>query len=84
MPSPAQAYLTMGYAPRGLDADETVPEVYPCASTPHAQLPANLRARYGLSPLASAFQDVPRGTWWGQDGRTGGARDAEPAAEPIE
>ena len=92
VPSPAQAYLTMGYAPRGLEVDEATPEVYPCASTPHGQLPASLRARYGLPPIAATFREVPRRTW---SGRGGGARDAEladtpsdstdpPSGEPVE
>ncbi len=47
-----------GYDPRGLDVDEAAPEVFPCASTPHGQLPPGLRARYGLPPVAATLRDT--------------------------
>jgi hypothetical protein len=73
----------MGYAPLGLEIEEATPEVYPCASTPHGQLPASLRARYGLPPAAATFRDVPRRTWWLRDERRD-AGSADPALDPTE
>lgn len=83
VPAPAEAYKSMGYAPRGLEVEEAPAEVFPCASTQHGQLPARLRARYGLPTQGAAFRDVPRRSWAGRAGAE--ARDTEPAeAEAIE
>lgn len=77
VPSPAQAYVTMGYDPRGLDVEDSPPEIHECATIPHGQLPQNLRARYGLPGPALVFRDVARNTWWNQRARgSGGPADA--------
>jgi hypothetical protein len=89
VPSPEQSYASMGYTPRGLQVEEAAPEIYPCASTPHGQLPPSLRARYGLPPGTTVFQDLPRRTW-SRTGAGGELADTppdaadRPAAEPIE
>jgi hypothetical protein len=73
VPSPAQAYVAMGYDPRGLDVEESPPEVHVCATTPHGQLPPDLRARYGLPGPALVFRDMARDTWWDRRARASGA-----------
>ena len=83
VPAPTQAYAAMGYAPRGLDIEEATPDVYPCASTVHGQLPARLRVRYDLPTAGTTFQDVPRRSWSGRGGAALGA--TEPSdAESVE
>lgn len=95
VPTPAQAYVTMGYDPRSLDVEDSPPEIHTCATIPHGQLPPNLRARYELPGPALAFRDVARRTWWEQRARAsggpgdgGGAAPADPtdrsSAEPLE
>ena len=81
IPRPDQAYVTMGYSPRGLDVKESSPEVYDCATVAQGRLPTALRARVGLPPLtAGAFRDVPRRSWAARATAGEGGR-AEPAAE---
>jgi hypothetical protein len=87
VPTPDQAYVAMGYDPRGLNVEDSPPEIHACATTPHGQLPPDLRARYRLPGPPLAFRDVARSTWWDQRARaSGGPADAgDPArADPTD
>jgi hypothetical protein len=84
IPRPDQAYLAMGYSPRGLDVKESSPEVYECGTIMQGRLPSALRARAGLPPLPpGVFRDVPRRSWASGSAQDGGGR-AEPTAPALE
>jgi hypothetical protein len=82
IPPPEQAYAAMGYRPAELPLVEAAPEVFPCASTPHAQLPRAQRARRNLPPTGAAFVDIGRTTWWTR-GETGRGPRLESAPAPT-
>lgn len=65
VPHPARVIPTMGFDPMQLKlTKEHLPSVE-CASTVHAQLPDEIRARYGLPPLRPGqFRDAIVQTWW--------------------
>lgn len=65
VPHPSRVYATMGFDPFRLKLHKEDLKSFDCATTPHAQLPDDIRARHGLPPLPEgAFKDVPLSTWW--------------------
>lgn len=65
VPHPSRLYATMGYDPFRLKLHKEDLAGFDCETTPHAQLPNDVRARHGLPPLPDgAFRDVPQQTWW--------------------
>jgi hypothetical protein len=65
VPHPAKVIPFMGFDPMQLKlTKEHLPSVE-CATTVHAQLPDDIRARHGLPPLAPGqFRDAIVQTWW--------------------
>lgn len=65
VPHPAKVIPQGGFDPMMLPlTKEHMPSVE-CATTVHAQLPDDIRARHGLPPLAPGeFRDVVIQTWW--------------------
>jgi hypothetical protein len=65
VPHPAKVIPTMGFDPMELKLTKERLASVECATTQHAQLPDEIRARHGLPPLPEgAFRDVPVQTWW--------------------
>jgi hypothetical protein len=64
LPHPRRAIATMGFDPFALELHKQDLLGFDCATTPHAQLPNDIRARYGFDPLPDgAFVDVELVTW---------------------
>jgi hypothetical protein len=65
VPHPAKVIPNWGFDPMELKlTKEHLPSVE-CATTVHAQLPDDIRARHGLPPLAPGeFRDAIVQTWW--------------------
>lgn len=65
VPHPRSVYSTMGFDPFQLRLSKENLPSFDCATTQHAQVPDEVRARLGLPPLPpGAFQDVQQLTWW--------------------
>ncbi|MBL9107188.1 MAG: hypothetical protein JNL82_40210 [Myxococcales bacterium] len=65
VPHPAKVIPTMGFDPMELKLTKEHLASVECSTTQHAQLPDEIRARYGLPPLPEkAFRDVVVQTWW--------------------
>ncbi|MCY1057107.1 hypothetical protein [Nannocystis sp. SCPEA4] len=92
VPHPSKVISTMGFDPFALKLHKEDLPGFDCATTPHAQMPDAVRARYGFAPLPEgAFIDIEENTW--HDRATAKARilqrrravDAKRAAEePVE
>ncbi|MCY1011218.1 hypothetical protein OV079_37800 [Nannocystis pusilla] len=64
VPPPDKAIATMGFDPFALKLYKEPLKGFDCATTPHAQLPNDIRARYGFTPLPDgAFVDIEENTW---------------------
>jgi hypothetical protein len=65
---PEKAFRTMGYDPMKLYLNQREEDAIRCATTYHAQVPDDIRARLGMEPLPSPtkFRDVNVRTWWDQ------------------
>lgn len=67
LPHPRKAIATMGFDPFELKLHKQDLKGFDCATTTHAQLPNDIRARYGFDPLPDgAFLDVEIVTWHDQ------------------
>lgn len=65
VPHPAKVIPDMGFDPMQLKLTKEHLASVECSTTQHAQLPDEIRARYGLPPLPpGAFRDVAMQTWW--------------------
>jgi hypothetical protein len=64
VPHPSKAIATMGFDPYELKLHREDLPGFDCATTVHAQLPDEIRARHGLPPLApGSFRDIETNTW---------------------
>lgn len=64
VPHPSKAIETMGFDPFELKLYKEDLKGFDCATTPHAQLPDQIRARYGFAPLpAGSFVEVDTTSW---------------------
>ncbi len=65
VPHPSEAIPQWGFDPLALPVTrETLPSIR-CATTPHGQVPAEVRERHGLPPLKPGeFRDISVTTWW--------------------
>lgn len=64
VPPPEKAIATMGFDPFALKLYKEPLKGFDCVTTPHAQLPNDIRARYGFLPLPDgAFVDIEENTW---------------------
>jgi len=64
VPHPSKVVGTMGFDPFALKLYKEDLPGFDCATTPHAQLPDEIRARYGFAPLpAGAFVAIEDSTW---------------------
>ncbi|MBL9100390.1 MAG: hypothetical protein JNL82_05505 [Myxococcales bacterium] len=61
---PAEDVLPDRLARFEVDAVDTPLQTFDCRQEPHAQLPADLRARLGLPPPDVTFVPLPAGTSW--------------------
>lgn len=67
VPHPSRVIPSMGFDPFELRLHKENLPSFDCATTPHAQLPDEIRARHGLPLLPEgAFKDVHQATWWGR------------------
>lgn len=67
VPHPSKAAATMGFDPFELKLHKEALPGFDCATTEHAQLPDEVRARHGLPPLPpGAFRDIKHNTWHDQ------------------
>ncbi|HEY8376016.1 MAG TPA: hypothetical protein VIK91_05980, partial [Nannocystis sp.] len=65
VPPPSQAIRTMGFDPYELELHKEDLPGHDCATTVHAQLPNEIRARHGLPLLPpGAFIDLEEPTWY--------------------
>jgi hypothetical protein len=68
VPHPAKVIPNMGFDPMELKLTKEHLASVECRTTQHAQLPDEIRARYGLEPLPpNAFRDVVIQTWWDKE-----------------
>ncbi|WAS93902.1 hypothetical protein [Nannocystis punicea] len=64
VPHPSKAIATMGFDPFELKLYKEALKGFDCATTPHAQLPNDIRARYGFPLLPEdAFVAIDENTW---------------------
>lgn len=65
VPHPSQVIATMGFDPYELRLHKEELKGFDCATTVHAQLPDEIRARHGLPSLPpGAFRDIDEPTWY--------------------
>ena len=68
VPHPAKVIPNMGFDPMQLKLTKEHLASVECRTTQHAQVPDDIRARYGLEPLPpNTFRDVVVQTWWDKE-----------------
>jgi hypothetical protein len=77
IPTPLEAYRSMGYDPMSLKLNEEPGEAFDCDAITNGRLPSTLRARYGFAAGSDGgVPEVPGATWRTRPRAGEGSRDA--------